>query len=299
MFIWDWAFGEVMDAICDWCYSVMVGVLGALIGEVGMMGYELMELFFVQAVVGFFNLLAWALYVVGLIVAVFEAGVEYQCGRACLKDTALAAIKGFMAVSLFSTVPVRLYKLSIDLQVLLTSGITGIGAPTNGAWGNVMQPFINATSLDDFRNELGGLGGRWSTAGVLLIVIMIVYAFVKVFFASFKRGGILLIQISVGSLYMFSVSRGYTDQFYNWCKQVIGICLTSFLQGTILTVGLLILKPHPILGLGLMLSATEVPRIAGMFGLDTSMRVNVMGAVHGAQTAVHAVQTIAKAGGGA
>ncbi|MDL2293755.1 DUF6045 family protein [Ruminococcaceae bacterium OttesenSCG-928-D13] len=215
-----------------------------------------------------------------------------QCGRACLKDTALAAIKGFMATSLFSILPVRLYKLSIDLQVLLTSGITGIGAPTNGAWENVMMPFVNATSIDDFKNELGSLGGQWSTVHILLLVIMVVYAFVKVFFASFKRGGILLIQISVGSLYMFSVSRGYTDQFYNWCKQGIGLCLTSFLQGTILTVGLLIMKPHPILGLGLMLSATEVPRIAGMFGLDTSMRVNVMGAVHGAQTAVHAVQTI-------
>lgn len=292
MFLWDWAFGSVMDAIVDWCYSVAIGVIGALLGEVGMMGYELMNLSFVQAVVGFFNLLAWALYIVGLVVAVFEAGIEYQCGRACLKDTALAAIKGFMAVSLFSILPVRLYKLSIDLQVLLTSGITGIGAPTNGAWENVLQPFVNATTIDDFKNQLGSLGGQWSTVHVLLLVIMVVYAFVKVFFASFKRGGILLIQISVGSLYMFSVSRGYTDQFYNWCKQVIGLCLTSFLQGTILTVGLLILKPHPILGLGLMLSATEVPRIAGMFGLDTSMRVNVMGAVHGAQTAVHAVQTV-------
>lgn len=293
MFLWDWAFGEVIDVIMDWVYSVAIGVIGALLGEVGMMGYELMELSFVQAVVGFFNLLAWALYVVGLVVAVFEAGVEYQCGRACLKDTALAAIKGFLAASLFSIVPVRLYKLSIDLQILLTSGITGIGAPTNGAWENVMRPFLNATSLDDFCNELGSLGGGAVPSAVfLLILFMIVYAFVKVFFASFKRGGILLIQISVGSLYMFSVARGYTDQFYNWCKQVMGLCLTSFLQGTILTVGLLILKPHPILGLGLMLSATEVPRIAGMFGLDTSMRVNVMGAVHGAQTAVHAVQTI-------
>ena len=33
---------------------------------------------------------------------------------------------------------------------------------------------------------------------------------VKVFFANLKRGGILLIQIAVGSLYMFSVPRGYT-----------------------------------------------------------------------------------------
>ncbi|MDL2254089.1 DUF6045 family protein [Ruminococcaceae bacterium OttesenSCG-928-I18] len=297
MFLWDWALGEVMDAIVDWLYSVGVGIIGALLGQVGMMGYELMELPFVQAVVGFFNLLAWSLYVIGLVVAVFEAGVEYQCGKACLKDTALAAIKGFMAASLFSIVPLRLYKLSIDLQMLLTSGITGIGAPIDGAWERVLEPYANAATLDDFKNQLGDLGGNVPRAFYLFVLIMIVYAFVKVFFASFKRGGILLIQISVGSLYMFSVSRGYIDAFYNWCKQVIGLCLTSFLQGTILTVGLLILKSHPILGLGLMLSAAEVPRIAGMFGLDTSMRVNVMGAVHGAQTAVHAAHTIKAAVG--
>ena len=42
---------------------------------------------------------------------------------------------------------------------------------------------------------------------------------IKVFFANLKRGGILLIQIAVGSLYMFSVPRGYLDGFYQWCSR--------------------------------------------------------------------------------
>lgn len=46
---------------------------------------------------------------------------------------------------------------------------------------------------------------------------------IKVFFANLKRGGILLIQIAVGSLYMFSIPRGYTDGFTQWMKQVIGL----------------------------------------------------------------------------
>ena len=40
------------------------------------------------------------------------------------------------------------------------------------------------------------------TLMLLLIVFMMGYAVVKVFFSNLKRGGILLIQISVGSLYM-------------------------------------------------------------------------------------------------
>ena len=76
---------------------------------------------------------------------------------------------------------------------------------------------------------------------------------------------------------MFSVPRGYIDGFVSWCKQVIGLCLTAFLQATILTAGLMVVKDNALLGLGLMLSARD-PRIAGAFGLDTSTRGNLMSA---------------------
>lgn len=126
----------------------------------------------------------------------------------------------------------------------------------------------------------------------LFLIIMMGYAIVKCFFSNLKRGGILLIQIAVGSLYMFSVPRGYLDGFVQWCKQIIGLCLTTFLQSTILAAGLLVLKDHALLGLGLMLSAGEVPRICGAFGLDTSTKANVMPAVYTAQAAVNTTRTI-------
>ena len=94
------------------------------------------------------------------------------------------------------------------------------------------------------------------------------------FFANIKRGGILLIQIAVGSLYMFSVPRGYADGFNQWCKQVIAICLTAFMQTTLLFLGLMTFPNNMLLGLGIMLAANEVPRIAQQFGLDSSVRVN-------------------------
>ena len=110
-----------------------------------------------------------------------------------------------------------------------------------------------------------------------------------------ERGGILLIQIAVGSLYMFSIPRGYTDGFTQWCKQVIGLCLTAFLQATILVAGLMVFSDKALLGLGLMLAAGEVPRIAGAFGLDTTTRANIMSAVYTAQAAVNTTRTIVQA----
>ena len=94
---------------------------------------------------------------------------------------------------------------------------------------------------------------------------------------------------------MFSVPRGYTDGFNQWCKQIIGLCLSAFLQATILVAGLMVFKDHALLGLGLMLSAGEIPRIAGAFGLDTSTKANLMSAVYTAQAAVNTTRTVVQA----
>lgn len=95
---------------------------------------------------------------------------------------------------------------------------------------------------------------------------MLGYAVFKVFFSNLKRGGILLILIAVGSLYLFGVPRGYMDGFTGWCKQVIGLCLTTFLQSAILIAGLMVLREELLLGLGLMLSAGEFQELPDILG---------------------------------
>ena len=85
----------------------------------------------------------------------------------------------------------------------------------------------------------------------------------------------------MGSLYLFSVPRGYIDGFVGWCKQVIGLCLTAFLQATVLIAGLMVVKAQALLGLGLM-----------QFGLETGTKAYVMGAVYAAQGAVNLTRTV-------
>jgi hypothetical protein len=128
----------------------------------------------------------------------------------------------------------------------------------------------------------------------LLIIICLGYCVIKCFFSNIKRGGILLTQIAVGSLHMFSLPRGYSEGFTGWCKQIVGICFTTFMQTTLLYLGLLTMQTHPLLGLGVMLSANEVPRIAQQFGLDTSMRVNAMSMVHTTTTAINLGRALAR-----
>ena len=296
MFIWDFVADKILGQIVDWFYGQVVGFLGNFFAEMGNMGVELFKMSWVQSIVLFFSYLAWALYGTGLVVACFECGIEYSSGRGNIRETALNAIKGFMAVSLFTVVPVRLYELSVTLQGQLTAGITGYGASIGDVASDIMQEFSAVESLTDLTSgPFLGFGSITSGIMILFCIILMAYAIIKVFFANLKRGGILLIQIAVGSLYMFSVPRGYTDGFIQWCKQIIGLCLTAFLQATILIAGLMVFKDHALLGLGLMLSAGEIPRIAGTFGLDTTTRANIMSAVYTAQAAVNTTRTIVQA----
>ena len=46
--------------------------------------------------------------------------------------------------------------------------------------------------------------------------------------------------------------------------------------------------------LGILLSANEVPRIAQQFGLDSSVKVNMMSVVHATTTAVNLTRTVAR-----
>ena len=283
-----------MDNLLDWLFGHIVGFLGNFFAIMGNMGVELFEMDWVEAIVLFFSQLGWALFGVSLVVCCFECGIEYSSGRGNIQQTAINIIKGLMAVSLFTTVPVRLYALCVSLQGQFSTAITtGMGGTIGDVGATIIEELTTADTLTVIMEGAHfGLARITSPIMIIFCIIMMAYAVIKVFFQNLKRGGILLVQIAVGSLYMFSVPRGYLDGFVQWCKQIIALCLTAFLQSTILVAGLMVFNENALLGLGLMLSANEVPRIAGAFGLDTSTRANLMGAVHTAQCAVGTVRTV-------
>ena len=67
------------------------------------------------------------------------------------------------------------------------------------------------------------------------------------------------------------------------------------MQTTLLYLGLLTLPENMLLGIGIMLAASEVPRIAQQFGMDTSTRLNAMGIIHATMTAINLTRMIGKA----
>ncbi len=278
MFIFDFAAEDIMDAVLSWIYQKIVGLFGDFFTAMNTMGIDLFSQPWVNQIVSLFSKIGWSLFVVGVIVALFEFAIESQNGRSDPKSLALNIIKGFLAVNLFTVVPIKLYGFAVAMQSSMSGDMTGLIVVEDKS---LVQEILDLIANIAFGPLLA-----------IFIVIMTGYAIVKVFFASLKRGGILLIQIAVGAMYMFSVPRGFSDGFIMWIKQVIATCLTTFLQSTMLVCGLILFKDHWLLGLGVMLSAGEIPRIAGMFGLETSVRPNIAGAINTAQSAVRLTQTI-------
>lgn len=282
MFGMDLAVNGVLDQFCDWIYGKLISFFGDFFSMINLMGAELFELNWIKGILLFFNYFAWALYIVGIVVAVFDTAIEAQRGKGNLQDVGLNIIKGFFAVNLFTIVPVDLYIFCINLSNGLIGAIAGM-TESEGKLGAI------ATMI------LGGFETPASNIVVAIVfVILIGYAVIKVFFANLKRGGILLTMMATGSLYMFSVPRGYTDGFISWCKQVVALCLTAFLQTIVLIAGLVTYNTNMLLGIGLMLSSTEVPRIAQNFGLDTSMRFNVISTVYSVNSVVNMTRNIGR-----
>ena len=272
----------VWDIMLEWIFDTVYGAIAEFFAMINGMGADIFDLAWVDAFLQLFSLFGWALFAAGLVVAVFDTAIEYQTGRANIQSTCLNVLKGFMAVSLFTKVPVELYKFCITLQTTFSGDLIGsfVGA-TRGDLGATAEVVLKNPAA------YSGLLG-------LLTIIMLAYCVVKLFFANIKRGGILLCQIAVGSLYMFSIPRGFSDGFNGWCKQIFALCLTAFLQTSLMFLGLLTWQTNMLLGLGIMLAANEVPRIAQQFGLDTSVRVNMMSVTSTVNTAVRAGQFVAK-----
>lgn len=283
--LWEMISSSIWEIFLKWIYEAIYGAIADFFTLMGNMGTDLFDLPWVQACLKLFSLFGWSLFVAGLVVAVFDIAIEYQSMRQFnIKRQVMPLIYGFLAVNLFTVLPVRLYTFCITIQNTFMHDLASLFATHMAGQEDFTGAATQALKI------MSGLPSVFN----LFAIIALGYCVIKIFFANIKRGGILLTQIAVGSLYLFSLPKGYTDGFTQWCKQVIALCVTAFMQMTLLYLGLLTWQTNMLLGLGVMLSANEVPRIAQMFGLDTSVRVNMMSAVHTTTTAINLTRALAK-----
>ena len=169
---------SLFDAMLDYLYGELVKGLSDFFVLMNQMGVDVLELPWVAALVSFFAQLGWVLFLAGISVAILETAIEAQNGKAALRDTALNLIKGFLAVNLFTVVPVELFKFSVGLQ---------------GQLGRAMATVFQAESTE----SIGTLAMNLITPLTgfalfnLVFILMMSYAVIKVFFRISSEAGYL------------------------------------------------------------------------------------------------------------
>ena len=202
--LWDNTVGSAVDAITDeiwnimfeWLFNLIYGAVADLFEFINASTSSIFALSWVQSFIALFHSLAWMLFVCGLIVAVFDTAIAYESGQANIKNTCLNVLKGFMAASLVTVVPQRLYSFCVNLQGTFSSDLLGnfiSGTTTTVADSGLTVIMALAMDVSLFS---------------LFFIILFGYCTVKVVFSNIKRGGIMLCQIAVGSLYLFGIPRG-------------------------------------------------------------------------------------------
>ena len=114
---------KIFDYFSDLLYQKIIELLGNFFGVMNATGYDLFGMPWVKQIVQLFSNFGWALYIVGIVVALFDFAIESQNGRGDPKALALNIIKGFFAVNLFCTVPVQLYGFTVSLQSSMSAEI--------------------------------------------------------------------------------------------------------------------------------------------------------------------------------
>lgn len=190
----------IWNTMLKWMYETIYNAVADFFSMMGNMGADIFDLDWIQATIKLFTLFGWALFVAGVVVAIFDVAIEYQCGRANIKSTAVNILKGFFACSLIGIVPVELYKFCISLQNIFSHDLSAL--------------FAGGRTLDLAGESTSVLQGSFAVANNIsfnlfniLAMIAFAYCVIKIFFANIKRGGILLIQMAVGAVYVLCAER--------------------------------------------------------------------------------------------
>lgn len=170
----------IWNAMLQWLYEIIYGAIADFFTMMGNMGADIFDLDWVRATIKLFTLFGWSLFTVGTVVAAFDVAIEYQCGRADIKTTAINILKGFFACSLIGVLPVELYKFCINLQNTFSRDLSRI--------------FTGAQSLDMAGQSMSVLQGSFEVSAQvtfnlfnLLALIAFAYCVIKIFFANIKR----------------------------------------------------------------------------------------------------------------
>lgn len=269
------AFITVMQKACGFIISLMTDGFSTLITNDAIQAY-------LQLLLAFASIL----FVAGIAMAMSEWAISSNEGNANnVMSTFKYILLGLFVTLGFTTIPILLMQFTAWCTDLLISSFSS--NPTSIIDNLILDHFTGGT-------DMGGI--------ILWYVFMVIFIIdiVKIFLGNMKRGGVMIVLLSVCPFHIFSIPRGHVDAFFSWCKQMIALYLTTFIQNIFLAISLTIVGSSSIttadlcMCIGLLTAAVEAPHWMQMFGLDTSVKASPTQAIYAASGVTNIIGTISK-----
>lgn len=67
----------IFDTVLQWIYEMVYDAVADFFTLMGNMGADLFDLTWVRSVIHLFTMFGWALFVAGVVVAIFDVAIEY------------------------------------------------------------------------------------------------------------------------------------------------------------------------------------------------------------------------------
>lgn len=248
----------MMDIIFNYLKDAILGSAGKVLSYLSGASVDLFSNILVTNVLALFDYLGYILLAIGTLFAIANVCITYhETGAIEVHLMIVNIIKAIIAIIFLQVGTIQLYELSNTLNSLVSQ----IVSTTD----------YNAT-VDNISSTLNNsqLGAMW----IFLLALFALGAIIVCLLQIMKRGGMYMAQIIIGYLYIFSIPSGNTQGFFEWCRQTVAIALTNVVQTALLFIGMNLMAKDItkiFLGVGVILAASAVEKIAGRYGMSTNM----------------------------
>ena len=286
---------QILSNVLNWLWSRFVTFLllvtDTLITLSNQMAVTVFDDNAVNSFLIFLEIFGGMMFVIGIGFAIADWAINATDGSGeTIMTTVKNIIIGLAATIGFTSIPILLLRFVNELCIRLLGGMT---------LSTVLQQFENNTNILQFFE-----GNPVDHAGEQLIypiyIVVMFVCVIKVFLSNVKCGGSLIVLMFVCPMHLFSIPRGYLDAFWSWCRQVVGLCLSVFIQNFLVALSLYFVYSSGfgtvqlLSSMGLALAAFEAPKIMQQFGLDTSIKANATQAVYAANGITSLIKSFGK-----
>lgn len=264
-----------MEYLWTQLFNLLFKTAAKVITDVSKISVDILNNNMILSILDFFQMLGWIILVVGILFGVANYCIERIEGNITpLDELFMSIFKSIIAVYFIQPGSLLIF----NLATIITEAVKGI----------IAKPDYSSV-VGSLSSTVSGYGPFWGFClGVMWLISLLI-----IFIQALKRGGMYMMQIMVGYLYLFGLPSGNTEGILEWTRQTAALAATNVLQMAALILSLkLMMNSQFFASLAVLAAATEADKIAGRFGMSAGGRQTFGGMVRGVSSGINTVSQV-------